>query len=159
MADLDIDFFRALLLARRQETLALNDARRASQQTVELDQSRVGRLSRMDALQQQAMAQATQRNTDLMRKLKLRYVAVKRGVLGFAVSAMNRSVKSVCTLPRPAASASRAPNMRNKPWVFKSPCQSWRVPHIAESGLRHRCNELTSLFCAVLIEPKYRSLI
>ena len=66
MADLDIDFFRALLLARRQETLALNDARRASQQTVELDQSRVGRLSRMDALQQQAMAQATQRNTDLM---------------------------------------------------------------------------------------------
>lgn len=33
-----------------------------TQQPVELDQSSVGRLSRMDAMQQQAMAQATRRN-------------------------------------------------------------------------------------------------
>lgn len=33
--------------------------------TVELDQSAVGRLSRMDAIQQQAMAKATQRNLEL----------------------------------------------------------------------------------------------
>jgi DnaK suppressor protein len=33
--------------------------------TVELDQSAVGRLSRMDAMQQQAMAKATRRNLEL----------------------------------------------------------------------------------------------
>ena len=36
-----------------------------SAKTVQLDQSSVGRLSRMDAMQQQAMAQATQRNLEL----------------------------------------------------------------------------------------------
>ncbi len=66
MTDPDIAFFRALLVEKRAEILALKDARRQSQQTVELDQARVGRLSRMDALQQQAMAQASQRSVDLM---------------------------------------------------------------------------------------------
>jgi DnaK suppressor protein len=54
------------LLEMREGILALKDARKNSQQTVELDQARVGRLSRMDALQQQAMAQASQRSSDRM---------------------------------------------------------------------------------------------
>ena len=50
--------FRALITARLQE-LDTGDARGAQgQQTVELDQQAVGRLSRMDALQNQAMARA-----------------------------------------------------------------------------------------------------
>lgn len=66
MTDIDIAFFRTLLLKKREEILALKNDRQQSQQTVELDQARVGRLSRMDALQQQAMAQASQRSVDLM---------------------------------------------------------------------------------------------
>ena len=49
-------------LVARQEELASEDAANAdSRDTVELQQDSVGRLSRMDALQQQAMAQATER--------------------------------------------------------------------------------------------------
>lgn len=53
----DIEHFRNKLLAARQAILNVADARNASAATVMLDQSSVGRLSRMDALQQQAMAQ------------------------------------------------------------------------------------------------------
>ena len=52
---------RTALLAR-QKALAMEDAANSdSRDTVELQQDSVGRLSRMDALQQQAMAQATER--------------------------------------------------------------------------------------------------
>ena len=55
------DEARAALIAR-QEELALEAAANAdSTDTVELQQDSVGRLSRMDALQQQAMAQAQAR--------------------------------------------------------------------------------------------------
>ncbi|MBY5268741.1 TraR/DksA family transcriptional regulator [Spiribacter salinus] len=57
--DIDIPHFRARLLAQRAELENLQDTRTDSAATVELDQTRVGRLSRMDAMQQQAMAQAT----------------------------------------------------------------------------------------------------
>mgnify|MGYP000049290377 CR=1 FL=1 len=55
----DITHFRQRLRAMRSEIEGLEQARDESRATVELDQTRVGRLSRMDALQQQAMAQAT----------------------------------------------------------------------------------------------------
>lgn len=55
------DEARTSLLAR-QEALAKEDAANAdSRDTVELQQDSVGRLSRMDAMQQQAMAQANER--------------------------------------------------------------------------------------------------
>ena len=50
---------RARLEARRAELEALDATASEATETVELDQSRVGRLSRMDALQGQAMARAT----------------------------------------------------------------------------------------------------
>jgi DnaK suppressor protein len=56
---IDIPYFRSRLIAMREEIDELEQARSESQATVELDQTRVGRLSRMDAMQQQAMAQAT----------------------------------------------------------------------------------------------------
>jgi DnaK suppressor protein len=52
---------KALLHARRAEILALIDGHGDDSQPVELDQTRVGRLSRMDALQNQAMAKETER--------------------------------------------------------------------------------------------------
>ena len=49
-------------LLERQAQLAQEDAANAdSRDTVELQQDSVGRLSRMDAMQQQAMAQAQER--------------------------------------------------------------------------------------------------
>lgn len=52
--------FRIALLAELKELEAGEDLGRDSRKTVELDQQSVGRLSRMDAIQQQAMAKATQ---------------------------------------------------------------------------------------------------
>ncbi len=60
---------RNRLLAMKRELEALSEMSEGARATVELDQQSVGRLSRMDALQGQAMAQASerQRRTDLVR--------------------------------------------------------------------------------------------
>lgn len=52
---------RQRLVARRDELQALSEDSAEARGTVTLDQQSVGRLSRMDAIQQQAMAQATER--------------------------------------------------------------------------------------------------
>lgn len=52
---------RQVLLARRKELEGLSAGSAEARDTVALDQQSVGRLSRMDAMQQQAMAQATER--------------------------------------------------------------------------------------------------
>ncbi len=59
---MDIKAYRQKLMSRKTE---LEDHSRQSEETrapVELDQTLQGRLSRQDALMQQAMAEATQRN-------------------------------------------------------------------------------------------------
>jgi len=56
-----IDVFRRSLLAERAKLQAEDTATAEGRGTVKLDQQSVGRLSRMDAMQQQAMAQATSR--------------------------------------------------------------------------------------------------
>jgi len=53
---------RDRLNALKAETIALSQSSQQARQAVQLDQQSVGRLSRMDALQQQAMAQAQQRS-------------------------------------------------------------------------------------------------
>jgi RNA polymerase-binding transcription factor len=58
---LDLEYFRAKLLARRDELENLLDISRGAGDPVKLDQTAVGRLSRMDAMQAQAMAQETER--------------------------------------------------------------------------------------------------
>ena len=62
---------RSRLEQRRDELQALSQDTAQSRAAVTLDQQSVGRLSRMDALQQQAMAQATEarRNQELRRVL------------------------------------------------------------------------------------------
>ena len=52
---------REALVARRDELEKLSEVSAEARETVALDQQSVGRLSRMDAMQQQAMAQATER--------------------------------------------------------------------------------------------------
>lgn len=55
---LDLAHFKALLEQRTTELDRLLDGAESRLKSVELDQSKVGRLSRMDALQQQAMNDA-----------------------------------------------------------------------------------------------------
>lgn len=59
--EIDRDALRERLENRLAELEAAQDARDRASATVELDQTRTGRLSRMDALQQQAMAQESDR--------------------------------------------------------------------------------------------------
>lgn len=58
---LDRADFRRRLMEMRAELETLNEKGRDATKPVALDQSKVGRLSRMDALQNQAMAQETHR--------------------------------------------------------------------------------------------------
>jgi DnaK suppressor protein len=66
---IDIASMKARLLAMQAEIESLIAASAESRKPVELDQASVGRLSRMDAMQQQAMAMAAQRQrqNDLVR--------------------------------------------------------------------------------------------
>ncbi|KZY31571.1 molecular chaperone DnaK [Roseovarius sp. HI0049] len=59
MNDESLQPFRDLIAARLAELDAEDEMGEAGQATVELDQQAVGRLSRMDALQNQAMSKAT----------------------------------------------------------------------------------------------------
>ncbi len=61
MNQTDIDRFRQQLLALQSELRAQEESTRTESEPVELDQARVGRLSRMDALQTQQMALETSR--------------------------------------------------------------------------------------------------
>jgi DnaK suppressor protein len=57
-SDLDLAAVRKALQQERAEILAISAGTADSRRPVELDQQSVGRLSRMDAMQVQAMAQA-----------------------------------------------------------------------------------------------------
>ncbi len=76
--------FRRLIEAKL-AALAEEDALgRDGQKTVELDQQAVGRLSRMDALQNQAMAKATQARRDgEARRLRAALERIEEGEFGF----------------------------------------------------------------------------
>ena len=68
--DIDLEAARALLTARRASLQEVLSSGAEAAQPVELDQQRVGRLSRMDAMQQQAMS----RETDRRRRLELKRI-------------------------------------------------------------------------------------
>ena len=53
---IDLALFKKRLLQQQKELLDLEETGNDAAKTVELDQTRVGRLSRMDALQGQAMS-------------------------------------------------------------------------------------------------------
>jgi DnaK suppressor protein len=74
------DALRERLLAALRALDGEGAARRNDRATVTLDQQSVGRLSRMDAMQRQAMAQATDRRREVER-LRIR-AALKRLVDG-----------------------------------------------------------------------------
>ena len=78
--------FRDRLLRLRAELLADAEAGKASAEVVELDQSKVGRLSRMDAMQAQAMAQASeQRREQTLRRIDAALKRIDDGDYGYCL--------------------------------------------------------------------------
>jgi len=75
--------FKALIEDKIRALLALQDEAEAGCDTVALDQSCVGRLSRMDAMQSQAMNQAAQRRRILeLSRLKSALQNIDQGSFG-----------------------------------------------------------------------------
>ena len=66
--DIDLTYFKKQLEERLETLTAEQERQKKESAPVELDQARVGRLSRMDAMQQQAMSQAVARLTDQERQ-------------------------------------------------------------------------------------------
>jgi len=65
MSDSDLKRFKSILLKLKTELIKVGKTGQQAEQVVELDQSRVGRLSRMDAMQAQAMSVETGRRRRL----------------------------------------------------------------------------------------------
>lgn len=85
--DPDLEMARERLLAKRQELLSIAEASRESRKPVELDQSRVGRLSRMDALQDQAMALEMERRREIeIRRIEAALGRVESGEYGYCLT-------------------------------------------------------------------------
>ena len=66
--DIDLKYFKEHLEERFEAITEGLERQKKESAPVELDQARVGRLSRMDAMQQQAMSQAVARLTDQERQ-------------------------------------------------------------------------------------------
>ena len=79
--------YKQLLVERREQLLAISEIGDQAAGTVELDQSRVGRLSRMDALQQQAMAQATgHRRSHELRRIAAALKRIENDEFGYCLN-------------------------------------------------------------------------
>ena len=75
---------REALIALRAELQSVTDTAESSAQAVELDQQRVGRLSRMDAMQAQAMAQASgRRREETLRGIAAALARMESGGFGY----------------------------------------------------------------------------
>lgn len=87
MDDIDIMKFKQRLQERREQLLALEQTADSAAQTVQLDQSKVGRVSRMDAMQAQAMSVETRRRRQLeLKKIAVALNRIKDDEYGYCIS-------------------------------------------------------------------------
>ncbi|MEE2664958.1 MAG: TraR/DksA C4-type zinc finger protein [Myxococcota bacterium] len=83
LTDVQVEALRAELEELKLDLTARLDSGSEAARPVQLDQTAVGRLSRMDAMQSQAMAQATRRTTEIrLSQCKHALLAVERGEYG-----------------------------------------------------------------------------
>ena len=84
--DAEISAFHQRLLAEQDALLGEDDQGAEGRKTVVLDQTSVGRLSRMDAMQQQAMAEATHRRRKARKgRITAALSRIEEGEFGFCV--------------------------------------------------------------------------
>ena len=87
MNELFLAEMRESLVLLRGDLESVSETARESAQTVELDQQRVGRLSRMDAMQAQAMAQESARRREAtLRGIAGALARLDRGDFGYCQS-------------------------------------------------------------------------
>lgn len=90
----ELDEFRQLLIQRKDELEKVKAIGEQSAETVELDQSRVGRLSRMDAMQAQAMSQETNRRRKIeLQRITAAFARLENGDYGFCVSCEDEIIR------------------------------------------------------------------
>jgi len=83
---IDLEKAKARLDAKREELISLSEISKEARDTVALDQQAVGRLSRMDAMQQQAMAEAQERTRQLdLTRIDMAERRMKDGDYGYCV--------------------------------------------------------------------------
>ena len=86
-SDIDLKTARARLRERHDELVRLHQSGAEDRAPVELDQTRVGRLSRMDALQVQAMAVATdQRREQELKRIDVALQRIEAGDYGYCIT-------------------------------------------------------------------------
>ncbi|MDA1091218.1 MAG: TraR/DksA family transcriptional regulator [Proteobacteria bacterium] len=84
---IDVKGFKKRLMSMRIEVKALSEATAEARQPVELDQTAVGRLSRMDALQSQAMQLETERRRTVEKiRIESALQRIDEGEFGYCVS-------------------------------------------------------------------------
>ena len=83
---IDIEKAKQRLEEKRADLENLSEISKEARDTVELDQQAVGRLSRMDAMQQQAMAEAQERSRQLdLTRIDMAYRRIYDGDYGYCV--------------------------------------------------------------------------
>jgi DnaK suppressor protein len=104
MNHLDAELFKSKLLKMRSELEELDAISKPSAETVILDQSSVGRLSRIDALQGQQMAlEAGRRRKQQILQIKAALVRIENGDFGYCASCGQEIAAGRLTI-NPAAS-------------------------------------------------------
>ncbi len=84
---IDCDKAKAQLNERRKELLEQSQISSDARETVELDQQSVGRLSRMDAMQHQAMADALERTRKIdLQRIDLAEQRIRDGEYGYCAN-------------------------------------------------------------------------
>lgn len=91
---IDIEALKRRLMEQRDALLDVAESSKEAAQTVELDQTRVGRVSRMDALQAQAMAKESNRRRRIaLQRIDSALKRIDEGDYGYC---------AVCDEPIPA---------------------------------------------------------
>jgi DnaK suppressor protein len=86
-SQIDLAAIEQRLRARREELLRLTAAHEDESDPVEVDPSSVGRLTRMDALQSQAMAAEVERRRELeLARIESALERIEQGEFGYCVS-------------------------------------------------------------------------
>lgn len=84
--DIDLNYFTKCLAERLEAIMARQKAQEENEAPVELDPSRVGRLTRMGAIQQQAMAQETGRRVEQERqRIETALIRIQSGTYGYCL--------------------------------------------------------------------------
>lgn len=104
LSEQKIQEFKALLLKNQEILLTTVQSEKKSSATVELDQSKVGRLSRMDALQGQAMTQETKLRHELsLRNITAALARIESSDYGYC-KICDENIAEARLLADPAAS-------------------------------------------------------